>query len=104
MRYYIYMKETASKTYCAIEKTAKILSDAWTMLIMRDLLIGPKRFCELERSLEGISTRTLTLKLKKLEEEKLLVKTVDGSYKATEKGKGLRTIETAMRAYGEKFL
>ena len=89
---------------CAIEKTAKILSDPWTMLIMRDALTGAKRFCELERSLEGISTRTLTLKLKKLESEKLLTKTKDGAYQATEKGKGLRAVETAMRKYGEKFL
>jgi len=53
---------------CPMTKTAQLLSDTWTMLIMHDLLSGSKRFCELERSLEGISTRTLTLKLKKLEE------------------------------------
>lgn len=71
---------------------------------MRDLLSGDKRFCELERSLEGISTRTLTLKLKKLEEEKMIKKTEKGCYEATEKGNGLRTIENAMRKYGEKYL
>lgn len=97
-------KEIATSTCCAVEKTANILSDTWTMLIMRDLLSGPKRFCELERSLEGISTRTLTNKLRKLEEEKMVKKTKDGSYQATEKGRGLRTVETAMRKYGEKYL
>ncbi len=89
---------------CPVQKTATLLSDTWTMLIIRDLLEGPRRFCDLERSLEGISTRTLTLKLKKLEEEKLIKKLKDGSYGATPRGLGLRTVESAMRRYGEKYL
>ena len=74
------------------------------MLIIRDLLEGPRRFCELERSLLGISTRTLTIKLKTLESEKLVRKLASGAYAATTRGKGLRTVESAMRRYGEKFL
>ncbi len=89
---------------CPVHKTAELLSDTWTMLVVRDLLGGPKRFCELERSLEGISTRTLALKLKKLEAERLVRKSKDGSYAATARGKGLRTVESAMRRYGEKYL
>lgn len=89
---------------CPVQKTAILLSDTWTMLIIRDLLEGQQRFCDLERSLEGISTRTLTNKLKKLEEEKLVRKTKSGCYEATAKGKGLRAVEAAMRRYGEKYL
>lgn len=89
---------------CPVTKTAQLLSDTWTMLIVRELLKGPKRFCEIERSLEGISTRTLTLKLKKLEEERIVLKTKDGGYAATERGKGLRIVESAMRRYGERYL
>jgi DNA-binding HxlR family transcriptional regulator len=89
---------------CPVQKTATILSDTWTMLILRDLLAGPRHFCELERSLEGISTRTLTLKLQKLQQEKLLKKRIDGSYATTPKGRGLRVVEGAMRHYGEKYL
>ena len=74
------------------------------MLIVRDLLSGPKRFCELERSLDGISTRTLTLKLKKLDEEGVVKKTHLGAYNATARGRGLAPIEAAMRAYGKKYL
>lgn len=88
----------------AIEKAALLLSDTWTMLIMHNLQGEEKRFCELERDLEGISTRTLTLKLKRLEEEKMVKKSKEGAYQATEKGKGLRAVETAMRKYGEKYL
>ncbi len=89
---------------CPVQKTATLLSDTWTMLIVRDLLTGPRRFCELERSLEGISTRTLTLKLKTLKKERLVTKNKDGSYSATPRGKGLRIVESAMRRYGEKYL
>jgi len=89
---------------CPVQKTAELLSDTWTMLIIRDLLEGPQRFCNLERSLDGISTRTLALKLKKLEQERLVRKLANGSYSATPRGKGLRAVETAMRRYGEKYL
>ena len=93
-----------SAKVCPVAKTATLLSDTWTMLIMRDLLRTPKHFCELERSLAGISTRTLTLKLKKLARERMIRKSPRGFYEATKKGKGLQIIERAMRRYGEKYL
>jgi DNA-binding HxlR family transcriptional regulator len=89
---------------CPITKTASLLSDTWTMLIVHSLLEEGKGFCGLERDLEGISTRTLTLKLKKLEEEKMVRKTKESCYVLTEKGKGLKIVESAMRRYGEKYL
>ena len=92
------------ETACPITKVAKLLSDTWTMLVMHALLSGPKRFCELERDLPGISTRTLTLKLKKLVEEGLVAKTSTGAYSATERGRGIRLIENAMKRYEEKYL
>ncbi|TSC68854.1 MAG: putative transcriptional regulator superfamily [Parcubacteria group bacterium Gr01-1014_56] len=92
------------KTTCPVTKTAQLLSDTWTMLIARALLGGPMHFCELERALLGISTRTLTLKLKKLEDEGMVRKLRDGTYAPTKKGEGLKVIERAMRRYGERYL
>ena len=89
---------------CPITKVATLLSDTWTMLIMHFLIEGPKRFCDLEKSLTGISTRTLTLKLKKLLEDKMIIKTKGGSYSATNKGKGLKLIEDSMRKYEKKYM
>lgn len=86
-----------------MQKTAELLSDTWTILIMRDLIQKPRRFCELERSLNGISTRTLTNKLKNLAAQGLVKKRAE-HYEATPKGKGLRAVDRAMRAYGEKYL
>lgn len=89
---------------CPVQKTAHLLSDMWTMLIFRQLLVTPAGFCELERSLEGISPRTLTLKLKKLEAEKLIKKTKNSTYELTKKGNGLEIVIDAMRNYGNKYL
>lgn len=88
---------------CPITKVAILLSDTWTMLVMHALADGPKRFCELEITLPGISTRTLTLKLQKLTEEGLIEKQ-DAAYQATHKGAGLKIIEKAMKKYGEMYL
>ncbi len=88
---------------CPVARVATLLSDTWTMLIIRDILKSPMRFGELEKSLVGISTRTLTNKLKFLEHEKIIVKN-DVSYTITPKGKYLGTIITAMSKYGKKYL
>ena len=53
---------------CPVCRTAEIISGKWTLLVIRDLAGGSKRFCELERSLAGISPRTLSLRLRCLEE------------------------------------
>lgn len=89
---------------CPITKVATLLSDTWTMLIMRSLTEGPKRFCEMEVWLDGISTRTLTLKLKRLIDAELVVKNIDGYYAATKKGEGLKIIEKAMIKYRKLYL
>ncbi len=92
------------KQACPITRVAELLSDTWTMLIMRALTEGPKRFSELEKWLDGISSRTLTLKLETLKKRELIKKSPEGIYESTEKGKGLRIIEKAMIEYGKKYL
>ncbi|MFZ2522203.1 MAG: winged helix-turn-helix transcriptional regulator [Minisyncoccia bacterium] len=98
----MHMKTEAVK--CPITKVAKLLSDTWTMLIMHFLIEGPKRFCDLEKALTGISTRTLTLKLKKLIKNGMIIRKKEGSYSVTGKGKGLRLIENSMKRYEKKYL
>lgn len=92
----------STHTSCAVSKTATLLSDTWTMLIIRDLLKSPMRFCELERSLVGISTRTLTLKLKRLEKEKIIHKKDELHYGLTPNGKKLKKVIDAMESWGKK--
>src|SRR4051812_41078763 len=54
---------------CPVCRTADVVCGKWTLLVIRDLAEDSQRFCELERSLEGISPRTLSLRLRALEEE-----------------------------------
>ncbi len=89
---------------CPITKVATLLSDTWTMLILRSLTEGPKRFCEIESWLDGISTRTLTLKLKKLTDDGMITQDTNGYYKVTKKGAGIKIIERAMTKYSELYL
>ena len=58
-----------SNSECPVCRTADIVCGKWTLLVIRDLAEGRSRFCELERSLAGISPRTLSLRLRALEEE-----------------------------------
>ena len=95
---------SAGKEACPLTRAAELLSDTWTILIMRALTESPKRFVELERWLSGISSRTLTLKLEKLKHEGMLQKSDEGIYIATKKGKGIRIIEAAMIKYSAKYL
>jgi DNA-binding HxlR family transcriptional regulator len=90
-------------TTCPITKVATLLSDTWTILIMHALTDSPKRFCELETALPGISTRTLTLKLQKLTIEGLIEKH-ENIYRPTKKGAGLKIVEKAMKKYSELYL
>ncbi len=84
-------------------KAADLVGDTHALLIVRDLLERPRRFGELAASLSGVSTRTLTLKLKELSKKEILSHT-KGLYTLTAKGKALRPVIRAMRSYGEKFL
>ena len=95
---------------CPVLATARIVSGKWTLLILRDLAEGPRRFGELERSLAGISPRTLSARLRGLEEERILDRRVFAEspprveYRLTEKGRDLVPIVDAMRAYGRDWL
>ncbi|MDR3558261.1 MAG: helix-turn-helix domain-containing protein [Candidatus Pacebacteria bacterium] len=96
------MPATHSSKMCPVAKVAHLLSDSWTMLIIRDLLREPARFSELERSLAGVSSRTLTLKLKKLVDEGIVAK--DGLlYSITKPGEHLRDVISAMEKCGKGY-
>lgn len=95
---------------CPVARVAEIVGDTWVLLIIRDLTQKPRRFSDLATSLKGISTRTLTAKLKKLEENGLIERTAHKEwpprvdYTLSPRGKELHTIIDDMRKYGERFL
>jgi DNA-binding HxlR family transcriptional regulator len=99
-----------SNSDCPVCRTADVVCGKWTLLVIRDLAEGRSRFCELERSLEGISPRTLSLRLRALEEEGIVVRTTFPEvpprveYLLTEKGEALVPLIEDMRRYGRRWL
>ncbi len=95
---------------CPTAKTADLIGDSTTLLIVRDLSKSSRRFSELQESFPGVSTRTLTKKLSTLEEQGLITKhkypefPPRVEYALTKKGKGLLGVIRAMETYGKKFL
>jgi DNA-binding HxlR family transcriptional regulator len=95
---------------CPVARTAEIVSGKWTLLIIRDLTTGTKRFSELERSLVGISPKTLSERLTALEREGILHRRTYAEvppkveYSLTPKGQALFEVIEAMRTYGRTWL
>jgi DNA-binding HxlR family transcriptional regulator len=99
-----------SNARCPVCRTSEIISGKWTLFVIRDLADGSRRFCELERSLEGISPRTLSLRLRALEEQGIVKRNTYPEvpprveYALTEKGEALVPLIEDMRTYGRRWL
>ncbi|OHA13606.1 MAG: hypothetical protein A3J10_00935 [Candidatus Sungbacteria bacterium RIFCSPLOWO2_02_FULL_54_10] len=95
---------------CPVARVADLVGDSVILIILRDLLKKPRRFTDLELALAGVSSRTLTQKLKKLEQAGLVSRHPTYSlgnrvdYRLTQKGAACRKVIQAMRAYGNRYL
>jgi DNA-binding HxlR family transcriptional regulator len=95
---------------CPIERTATLIGDRWTPLIVRDLAPGCRRFSELQRSLPGISPKTLSDRLRRLEEAGVITRACFAEmpprveYRLTEKGHALLGVIESMRDFGVTWL
>jgi DNA-binding HxlR family transcriptional regulator len=75
--------------YCALARALDVVGDRWTLVIARELLIGPRRYSELLEGLPGIATNLLAGRLRGLEEHGVVARDRDGRYYLTEWGEGL---------------
>ena len=95
---------------CAVACCAEIIGAKWTALIVHDLSEGARRFSELEHSCPGISPRTLSERLRLLEQEGIVVRQSYAEtpprveYELTAKGSSLLPIIGAMREFGHEWL
>ena len=95
---------------CPVCATADIVCGKWTLLVIRDLADGRSRFCELERSLAGISPRTLSERLDMLERQGVVIRRSYPEspprveYELTEKGRALLPIIREMRKFGRTWV
>jgi DNA-binding HxlR family transcriptional regulator len=103
-------QDVALEDLCPVCATADLVCAKWTILVIRDLAGGCSRFCELERSLQGISPRTLSLRLRALEEEGIVERRTYPEvpprveYELTDKGRALLPLIDDMRQYGREWL
>jgi DNA-binding HxlR family transcriptional regulator len=95
---------------CAVAATAEIVGAKWTAILVHDLSEGPRRFSELEHSCSGISPRTLSERLRALEQEGIVVRRSYAEspprveYELTDKGAAMLPIIDAMREFGREWL
>ncbi len=103
-------RDDAALFGCPVARTAQIISNKWTPLIVRDLARRPCRFTELARSLVGISPKTLAERLRALEAARIVTRQPYAEvpprveYTLTEKGLALLPIITTMHTYGSTWL
>ena len=98
------------RSNCPVACTLDILGDKWTLLLVRDLLMGKSLYSELQHSLETIPTNILAQRLKHLQSLGIITKQpyqdrpVRYAYQLTEKGKALRGVLTAMVKWGNLYI
>ena len=101
--------DNAQPIECSIEKALDVLGGKWTFLIIRDLFDGTRRFGELRKSLAGVSPKTLSIRLRELEDKDIVKRTAYATipptveYSLTEKGRSLKPIIKAMKLWGKEW-
>lgn len=96
--------------HCAITRTIRLLGDTWTLMIVNTLMGGSKRFGELLGALGNVSPKTVSQRLKMLEEERILERHAYAEipprveYNLTSKGEALIGILKAMQDFEEQYL
>lgn len=94
---------------CPVARTLDIVGDRWTLLVLRDLGLGYRRFSELLQSCEGISTNLLANRLKRLEERLMVERHFysdhppRAEYRLTDKGKAFTKVIRALYDWGTTF-
>lgn len=95
---------------CPIQYTLDLIGNKWTILILRELFSGDRRTYEFLQALPGISTKTLTVRLREMEAHGLIRRTVYAEipprveYALTEKGRSLQPVMAALQRVGSEWL
>ncbi|TQM62174.1 winged helix-turn-helix transcriptional regulator [Humibacillus xanthopallidus] len=88
--------------YCPVSRTLDVVGERWTLLIVRDLLVGTTRFNDLARGLPGLSRSLLTKRLRHLERAGVVTRTGQ-HYVLTPSGRALEQIVFGMAEWGARF-
>ena len=103
------LRRVAAGHACPVERALAVVGAKWTLLILHNLMDGPRRFGELERLIEGASPKMLTARLRELEQLGLVTRTVYAEvpprveYRLTEAGVSLKPIIDSLADWGERL-
>lgn len=91
--------------FCPVARSLEVIGEKWSLLIVRDLLAGPRRFTDLQRGMASITAKWLTLRLRELEAADLVTREREEGrrevwYRLTPKGEALRPVVGALNAWG----
>ncbi len=102
------MAKRSYRQNCALALASDVIGERWSMLLIRDLLVGPKRYKELSQSLQGMGTNLLASRLKELESagivERQDCERGGHAYALTDSGHALEPVILAMVRWGLKYL
>jgi DNA-binding HxlR family transcriptional regulator len=104
------MSHRSYNQYCGLAYALDIVGERWTILMIRELIAGPRRFTDLLAGLPGISTNLLAERLKRLEQQGLIVRRVlpppaaSTVYELTELGQSLETSLLELGKWGSQFV
>ena len=96
--------------FCPLARATEVLGERWTLLIVRELFVGPQRFSDLGRRLPGVSSSVLSSRVRSLEEDGVLVRrqlpppAASTVFELTELGRALLPVVIAMSAWGLRRL
>lgn len=91
--------------YCGLARAAELLGERWTLVILRDLLVGPKRFNELRKGIPGIPSNMLTNRLGDLEQSQVVERALDDRnvvYRLSDYGRDLEPVLLAIGRWGSR--
>ncbi|MCM1400371.1 MAG: helix-turn-helix transcriptional regulator [Clostridium sp.] len=94
---------------CPVATTVSLIGNKWKLLIIRNLLMRPWRFNELQKNLDGISQKVLTDNLRSMEQDGIITRTVypevppHVEYALSDLGESMRPILDAMQTWGENY-
>lgn len=90
--------------YCGLAKALDHVGDRWTLLIVRELLVGPRRYSQIRAALPGIATNLLADRLRELESDGVVVRDADSRYELTEFGRDLEDVVHGLVRWGGRWM
>ena len=104
------MADKSYGQYCGLAKALDLVGERWTLLVIRELSFGPRRFSDLVEGLRGVSTAVLTERLNRLEDDRLIIRrtlpppAASKVYALTEDGQELARAIVPLAAWGVRLL